>query len=321
MNIKKYLIERHNGRKSRQLNSQYEISLPVCPTCGKDKDHFNFNIKTERGGCLKCGFGVGVVGLVQTLENISSKKAKEFIANDGLDVNKLDSVVNILKRSSEQEDLIIHHVNSELPDEFELMYDALRDNRLVVPKGFADRDYSTDTLKKFQMGFCKTGSYAARIIFPIYSEDKKSFVARKIHEWMNKKYKNPPESKHSQLLYGYNLIPEDVIIFICEGPTDVLRLADYGFYAVCTFGKKISMEQVDLLFKLKPKEVVCVFDGDALEQNIKAFEKISMRLVSSYLMLPEDNDPDSVSKTVFDSCFNKRKKFDRLNYIEEILTK
>jgi 5S rRNA maturation endonuclease (ribonuclease M5) len=315
MNIRDYLIRKHGGHRSRQLSSENEIALPSCPGCGKGGDHFNYNVLKNRGGCLKCGWGVAgkdaAVALIAKLEEISFENAR-FIVRYG-DKEKLDAVADLLtfEMPSVVESKETLHVNTELPQEFELMIDSLRARIHMIPVEFGKRFYPTSVIEHFHLGFCRSGNYNARIIFPVRCLDMKSFVARSILSWMTKKYKNPPGSKHSQLLYNYNRIEEEDQIYVCEGPTDVLRLTQYGLQAVCTFGKKISTEQVDLLYAKRPKEVVVIFDADAVSQNVKAFEKLSLRLNASYVLLPKKSksryyDPDDVPLEILREKISER---------------
>lgn len=325
--IKEFLYK-HGGHRSKQLTSADEIALPTCLWCGKGGDHFNYNIKLKKGGCLKCGLGVKThEGIVALLEGITRQDALHFINFSGGD--RISAVIDILKSVKEevQEESIVNHTNADLPKEFELMVDVLKplSQQINIPIPFAERKYSVDLIEKMQIGFCREGDYACRIIFPIRCNGMKSFVARRIHDWMGKKYKNPPGSKHSQLLYGYDLIPLNQIIFIVEGVTDALRLISYGFYAVCTFGKKLSSEQINLLFSLKPKECVLMFDSDALKEIIKAFGKLSMRINSSVIKLPknilrEDVDPDELSQNEVALLFNKRITMSKIDNTISILS-
>ncbi len=330
IDLKKYLVEKHGGHKSGQLNSPDEIALPECFWCHKDKDHFNFNIKTNKGGCLKCGKGFhSVVQMICKLEHLNETRAKLYLMHGSLEErSKMSLVKDILGKNKidEKTESEIEHLNTELPDEFIPMVDlTITGVKIRIPLEFKERNYSRKIISKAKIGYCGEGDYACRIIFPIYCKDMKSFVARRIHEWQNKKYKNPPGSKHSQLLYNYNNMPEyGGLIFVVEGVTDVLRLWSYGLYAVCTFGKKISFKQIDLLVELQPKEVVSVFDGDAVKQNKKSFEKLSLRLNASYMVLPKKNDeeyydPDDLPKEKFFKAFEKRIGLSKLDNAIRIL--
>lgn len=316
MEIRDLLIQKYGGAKSRQLASSDEIGLPNCPFCGKDKHHFNVNVRTKTAGCLKCGRGFrgrkAYIKLIAKLEDVSFEKAERILLYG--DKDKASAVVDILtaNKNKDEGEKPKNHVNTKLPDEFELIIDPLRSKKKIIPTAFAKREYLDETLERFEIGFCRSGDYASRIIFPIKCRDKYSFVARGIHEWQNKKYKNPPGSKHSQLLFGYNLVQKGKTIVLVEGATDVLRMDAYHIYAVGTFGKKLSMEQIDLLVDLKPKEVIALFDSDALKQNQKAFERLSLRLNASYAILPEPYDPDNIPMILLNNALRNRTGISKL---------
>ena len=319
IDIKKYLIDNHGGHKSKQLSSNSEIAM-ICPECGKGEDHFNFNVDRKRGGCLKCGYGVrSIESLLIKLEGIKKSEAKLLVETGGYK-NKVEAVLNIFEdKNIYEEDKEAEHINSDLPKEFELMIDYLRIPKYIIPSCFDDRKYPLLLIEKYGIGFCKKGKYASRIIIPIICGDKKSFVARRIFEWQNNKYKNPPGSKHSQLLFGFDNIKKGETIYVCEGVTDVLRMSQYGYNAVSTFGKKISDNQIKLLSLKEPFEIVVLFDGDAIKQNKKAFRKISLNHNTSYVTLPSEYDPDNIQFNLLKKMIKNRIGISKINDTISIL--
>lgn len=327
LDVREYLVNNYGGHSSRQLSSSDEIALDACPNCGREEDHFNYNVRSNVGGCFSCGFGIRGVDakawLVVNLEGISFTEAKRFLLLAG--TNKLDAVTQLLgeEKLAEPFEKVVHE-NTELPEEFELVVDQLRNPVVRMPDYFDKRLYAQDVVEKMRIGFCTSGHYASRMIFPFKCKHMKSFVARRIHDWMKAKYKNPPGSKHSQLLYNYESIKPDDLVFVCEGVTDVIRLACYDMTAVCTFGKKISMDQINLLSEAKPKEVIALFDGDAIKQNQQAFEKLSLRMNASFAILPRISatkvyDPDSIPLWILQEIIGNRMTLSKLDNTLRIL--
>lgn len=326
-NIKSYLIDKHGARWAAwKAEKNTELTMP-CPSCNRDDEHFNFNVKIKRGGCFSCMYECDDIILVMKLEGITHRQAEQIVKYGYDGTNKIQAAINLLSMKeqvqvSESEN---KHQNSELPEDFELMVDSLRDQQVIIPTVFAARNYPISTIEKLKIGFSRSH---ARIIFPILCDGKRSWVARRIHDWQDKKFKNPPGSKHSQLLYNYDNIPQNVdVLMVVEGATDSARLDSYGYYVVGTFGKKISVKyQVNLIFRLNPKEVVSIFDGEAIKQNMKAFDKLSMRMNSSYALLPKKPnsdkyyDPDDCPKSMFDQCVENRARSSKIDNAINILT-
>jgi len=327
VNIENYLIEKRGGHWAKwKAERNVEISLDACPNCGKGDEHFNFNVKKNRGGCFSCDFRCDDVQLIAALESISRDKAKTVL--DGQEYNELDSAISMLgeQTNTNEEITEAEHINCELPKEYELIFDVLRNPSVIVPTAFKQRNYDPRILARYKVGFCRSGDFNARIIFPIKTAHRFSFTSRAILSSQSKKYRHPKGTLTSKMLFGYDMVFRNCkILCIVEGPTDVLRISGYGIDAVCTFGKKISSEQIRLISKREPKEVVCLFDGDAVEQNMKMFQRLSMRLNTSYILLPRKEngdfyDPDDIPKEMFFDLFERRVGLDDLMNTVRILS-
>lgn len=332
--IADFLINECDG--VRVKGSPHEVTMD-CPECGKGDGHFRFNTIKGMGACFKCDYRVGSIeALVAKVKGISKMRAEIWVETGNPEASRAQAAAVILSRdkkedrSSKVED---RHIDSPLPKEFIPMYEPLRRPISVVPKVFAKRGYTLNTIANLGLGFCKIGDYAGRIIFPLRCDGKESFFARKIFEYQHPKFKNPPGSKHSQLLYNYDQVYTGAsMVFVVEGCTDVCRLFDYGYQVVGTSGKKISSEQIDMLVRKEPKEVVALFDGDAVKENRGAFEKLAYRLKASIAFLPQKGvnvegektyyDPDDAPFDLLKSSIESRVGMSRLdnaiNFLKQI---
>lgn len=330
LDLRDYLIDRYSGRPMK--GKPAEISID-CPSCGKGEFHFSFNVVKREGNCFHCPYLVNSgERLLQDLEGITQVQAKILLSTGSLEGTRASAALHILnskERFSQGTDPDELHKNADLPEGFTLMVNPNRVPVMRVPVQFSSRGYSVRTLQNMQIGFCASGSYSGRIIFPIMCGRLKSFYARRIYDWMEPKYKNPPGSKHSQLLYNYDNIPSQCdLVCVVEGCTDVLRLTDYGMFAVATSGKKISSEQISLLVSKEPKEVVALFDGDAYVENQKSFEKLSYRLNAFMAYLPKKGvvknkteyyDPDDCPKELLNQVISNRIGMSRIATATRIL--
>ena len=326
INIVNFLIDKHGGHYAKWKADHTEIALDSCPNCGKGDEHFNFSTRKMRGGCFSCDWRCDIIQLISSLEGISRDKAK--VLYDGQEYDELDLAINFLSDNETAEPVseVVEHKDTPLPKEFELIFDVLRTPNVIIPTAFRLRNYDPQIMARYGIGFCRSGDYNARIIFPIKTGLKFSFTGRAIQPTQPKKYRHPSGSLMSKLLFGHdNVFRNCKQLYVVEGPTDVLRLACHGLFAVCTFGKKISVEQIRLISKKDPQEVICVFDGDAIEQNIKAFQKLSMRLNASYVLLPRKEngdfyDPDDVPKETLFQLIERRIGLDDLMNTIRILS-
>lgn len=148
-----------------------------------------------------------------------------------------------------------------------------------------------------------------RVIFPIHSVSGKviAFAGRKMSSTdPAPKYVNSPETelyKKSEILYGIfqakNAIKKEDKVYLTEGYTDVITLAQYGVEnVVASSGTALTPGQIKLLRRFTPN-VTVVYDGDkaGIKASLRGInlllaEDLNVRVVE----LPEGEDPDSWCK-------------------------
>lgn len=162
--------------------------------------------------------------------------------------------------------------------------------------------------------------FSGRLMFPITDAvgDVVGFSGRDLSGQSKAKYVNSPESilfDKSQLLYGVAPIRQLVssnqdarsfwgsltnkdTVYLVEGYTDVLALAQQGLRALAAMGTGLSGHQVRVLLRAG-RTVICLYDGDQAGQAASRRAMLTLfsdltdghRLTS--ITLPENDDPDS----------------------------
>ncbi len=160
--------------------------------------------------------------------------------------------------------------------------------------------------------------FAGRIIFPIHglSGAVTGFGGRILKaDPKAAKYINSPESElyhKSKALYGIYYAKKSIVAgdkcYLVEGYTDVLALHQMGIEnVVASSGTALTVEQIRLI-KRFTNNVVILFDGD--EAGVKASlrgidlilkENLNVRV----LLLPDGEDPDSYSRKISSSEFQR----------------
>ena len=159
-----------------------------------------------------------------------------------------------------------------------------------------------------------------RIMFPIRNRRGQviGFGGRVLGDDVPK-YLNSPETPlfHKGLgVYGlYESLQAQTRIkrlLLVEGYMDVIALHQYGLpYAVAALGTAITHEQLELLFRVSPELVLCL-DGDAAGQKAawRALKNALPLLRSGrtlrFLLLPEEEDPDSLIRREGREGFERR---------------
>ena len=124
------------------------------------------------------------------------------------------------------------------------------------------------------------------------------------------KYLNSPENEifhKSQELFGLNLAQKEIriqdTVVVVEGYFDVISLHQLGITnVVATMGTAITVEQINILFKICKKIILC-FDGDdaGITATFRAIERILPEIVDGkiveILTLPSQTDPDKLANT------------------------
>ncbi len=114
----------------------------------------------------------------------------------------------------------------------------------------------------------KPGSYyylmRNRIVFPVKNLEGKllGFVGRTLDPNENIRYLNQPGLQKKLAFVGVpkGKLPE--LVYLVEGPFDVLALHQIGKTALSLLGKTLSKEQAEALAKAGVKKVVMAFDND-----------------------------------------------------------
>lgn len=154
--------------------------------------------------------------------------------------------------------------------------------------------------------------FRGRIMYPIRNPRGQviGFGARTMIAGEEPKYLNSPETPvyhKSQELYGLyearDAIHKKGRAIVCEGYMDVIQMSQGGFLeTVAALGTSITPEHVKKLFQLSD-HVYFSFDGDAagFKAARRAMEStlsiISDTQTAHFVLLPQDEDPDSLIKS------------------------
>jgi DNA primase len=235
-----------------------------CPFCGKEK-HFYISKSTQLWDCKKCGENGNVYKLLKFLD-------KTFLLA-GRTIEDKSEIISI--RGQKQADLAPEEVKvDKLPV-------------LKLPVGFrvsVDDEYLLNRrLSKEEIKYYKIGGtallrkYKDYVIMPVYDDGEiRGWVGRyrgaKVPDGVPR-YKNSPGTNFSKLLYGYDEIikGKTEIVILVEGIFDKIAVDRYlklrwqdEIKCVCTFGKKISGEQVAKLVEKQVGRLVLLYDFDAI---------------------------------------------------------
>lgn len=240
--------------------------IATCPFCSKPA-HFYINKTTQQWDCKKCGESGGIRKLLKHLD-----KTYLLGASTVKEVPAIKSIREIQDDASKQENVEIQ----PLPT-------------IHMPVGFKIYEYVTPYLQKRKInmedikhwGFGQTrlvSRYIGYVLIPIKENGEiKGFIGRygaRVVPEDKLRYSNSLGTDFGKLLFGYDDIIKDKTdtVIITEGLFDAIAVTkklnlfeDESIRAVCTFGKKISRDQIQKLLDKNIRQVILLYDYDALK--------------------------------------------------------
>ena len=227
--------------------------------------------------------------------------------------------------------------SSDMIKEFGIGYSSKDWNSLF--NYLTENGYEEDLIEKAGLIIKKNNKkydrFRNRLMFPIHNLSGKviAFGARQIKEDKKQpKYINSPETNlyvKSDVLYGLYQSKNDIRkkdkCILVEGYTDVISLYQIGIKnVVSSSGTSLTNNQIKLISRYT-KNITILFDGDeaGLSASLRGMNLIlendlNVKIVS----LPENEDPDSLSKKLDESKFKeflKSRETDLINYKVKIL--
>jgi DNA primase len=274
-----------------------------CPFCHHHKQKLQVNTETQKWHCWTCNSGgKKLTSLLRKLD--VDKKAISIIREIYGDSN-----YNPKTEDSDAKVFI------SLPKEYISL--------ATEPKGFnpeykhamyylTQRGIGMAEIVKYNIGYCKDGLYARRVIIPSYNSDGSLnyFISRSYYQDEKMKYKNPPISKNIICLDSQINWKEPIIL--CEGVFDAITIRRN---AVPLLGKFPSKNLVEKIFMNRVTDIVISLDNDAINEALKVSDYFRKQGINVKLMMLKDKDAAEMGYEGFYNELNGTKEFS----IEELL--
>ena len=267
-----------------------------CPFHDDNTPSASLNTTDLVYNCFVCGGG--------TLKFLAKKLGHSDISED---LKKIPPSVITLERK------LFNLMDKKYQEEdiFESNFIKL-DNINSCPSYLLDR-VKYETINEFDLHVCLSNSsvYNQRIIFPIYSNNKRGFIARDFTDIKPQKYLFPKNMQKQDYLFGK--MQGDIAIVV-EGVFDVMKLWEYGYYScVSTMGVTIGDKQVEILIENGIKDIIIMHDGD--EAGMKFVERIgefkdifNIEAMTSI----SGKDPCEMNKSEVDQSYENRWDLNKL---------
>jgi len=268
-----------------------EIRIRVCPVCLNDKSKLYVSVEKKLFYCQRCGFGKGIRDICRLMAEVSGRHLNDIKI-------ELAQTVSPAKKENEFESAVqdkikpdktldapepIDTVSLPQTEPFEGVTGTRAYNYLLK------RGLSEEIIKERQLAMVGSlrGHSGPYVLFPVnYFGLTVAYQGRCI---VDKDPKYVSSENIKQWLWPLDQLKEQDTIVIVEGVFDALGYLSVGVPAVCTFGKKISTSQIELLQKHKIKNVYFAWDPDAHQDIQDAADKLA-HLFSVYIIpFPEES--------------------------------
>ena len=277
-----------------------------CPFCNHHKPKLQVNTETQKWHCWTCNSG--------------GKKLTSLLRKLDVDRKTISIIREIYGDSNwtpQQEDADTK-VFIQLPNEFISLAEE--------PKGFnpeykhaihylIQRGITIKDIIKHNIGYCKEGLYARRVIIPSYNSDGSLnyFVSRSYYSEEKMKYKNPPISKN--IICFESQINWNEPIILCEGVFDAITIKRN---AIPLLGKFPSKQLVEKIFMSGVNNIIISLDNDAMNEALKAAEYFRKNGIQVKMMYLKDKDASDMG---YEKFYEELKKTKEFNSEDLLLTK
>lgn len=266
-----------NGVLGVPDNGKIDEHIYYCPFCHHHKKKMNVNVENQKWHCWVCDAkGTRIYSLLKQL-NVEVNvlhKITEIYGNDYITVASDNEPKIELRLPAEFTSL------TKIDTSFNPIYK--RAMFYVKKRGLTPED-----IIKYNIGYCKTGLYAGRIIIPSYDEHGtlNYFIARTIFDNEDYKYKNPPVSK--DIIALENQINWKEPITICEGMFDAMAIKRN---AIPIFGKFIPKKLMGKIFENDVNDIYIMLDADAQQQALHYTNYFTQQGIRTKNIIPQKKD-------------------------------
>jgi DNA primase len=283
------LVESVLGKGTSTSKGNYAFK---CPFCSHHKNKLEVSLRTtaKKENFWHCWVCDTKGKTIRTLFKQAKATPDKF------------SDLNLLIQPTVVEDIVSTEVLA-LPAEYIALNGIYSDKIAQIEAKHAlrfltKRNVTKDDILKYNIGFCKEGSYGGRIIIPSYDANGilNYFVARAYKE-SDRKYKNPPVA--SKEVIGLELyINWDAPIILCEGMFDAITIKRN---VIPLLGKVLHNKLMEKLVKSSVDRIYIALDNDAKKDALKHAEKLMSYGKEVYMVELEGKDANEIG---FESFLN-----------------
>lgn len=314
--IEAFDVEEYVGRLGTvRPSNKNNVCVTPCPICGdsrRNKFYINMSGDNNNGrwNSYCCHQSGGLVNLVMNVEEMTRPEACSMIGAE-VEGSDEDKIIPVVDAAVAQSSISV----PQKPQEIEFpssLYEVTPNTPIVhhgIPQTLYDRGITQSIIDKYALTMTMAPTFYAnkirtelnsRLLIPIEDADGGwiSWQARDMTGTAERKYLFPWDDKSSKTLFGWKYASSCKTIVVCEGvfakwAFDNLgaRLGNHAIenMAVCSFGKKLSQTQQNMIAsKEEIEKVILAWDLDAAAQIHKVAQALNGRKEVYVIVPPED---------------------------------
>ncbi|MDE1971199.1 MAG: toprim domain-containing protein [Patescibacteria group bacterium] len=274
MNLLRALDSRNVLYRQHQTNLN-EISI-CCPFCEERKEsedtrfRLGINIQNGLAHCFNCGWKARAPYTWEALNRVFNVT--------------LESAFGEVDVAQEEEEKEHQQIFEPLPQGFCLLrwqetLKAPLDEFEAAAKVYLERRGVTEKqVRQKKIGYCTSGKFAYRILFPVWDETKK-FCGVVGRDWTGKQKLRYLNSKGlEKVFYNAHKMAKwtgQVHIYLAEGIFDALALERAGEKSVALLGSSLTESQLSSLQKFININLMADADGPGLVSILKTADILS----------------------------------------------
>ena len=287
-------VENLLGKSQKKARENHAFH---CPFCNHHKPKLEINFATNEKGenpweCWVC--------------NTRGRTIRSLLYQLKTPKDQAREVLKYVKKGDIYE---YKHIGAvELPKNFQLIYEASPTSIIAnnVKKYLYERGLTDNDFIKYGIGYCTSGEYGGRIIFPSYSASNQLnyFVARS-YDGNYYKYKNPETSK--DIIFFENLINWNQPIIIYEGVFDAIAIRRN---VIPILGKSISKALLKQIIQSDVEDIYIALDQDAIKKALEYCEQFLNIGKQVYLVDLKEKDPSDMGFLAFTRHIQQAQELD-----------
>ena len=277
-----------------------------CPECGHHKRKFSVNLDKNVFKCWICDYrGRNIRRVVRRFGTYLQLQAWDAITNRS-DLEKFADLFMAPESGAGAQKL-------ELPEEFvSLCHSSVPATGLYALRYLKSRGLSEEDIIRWKIGYCFSGEYRNRIIFPSFDNDGdvNYFVARS-YNGDSYKYKNPKASKN--IIFNHLYIDWNKDLTIVEGIFDAVIAGN----SVPILGSTLRTDS-ELIREIVRNDtpVYIALDPDAAKKERKIIKTLLKYDVELYKIdVSGYEDVGSMPKSVFEQRKSQAVFIDNDDYL------